>query len=255
MIDRALVSRIGEVARSRVLLVVSDFDGTLSPIVADPAAATGDPDAMSALGRLAHLRDTYGAIVSGRSLAALRRLTEAPAGIRLIGTHGAEMGDTGVDPEVAGQVESLVVALEELAGDHPGAMVERKPIGAAFHYRKALDGDGAADRARTIGKAAGARAVGGKMVVEFLLQDVDKGRAVAALRLDLGADAVVFLGDDTTDEDVFGVLGESDLGVKVGPESSLAQWRVADQSAIAGVLEALEMARRSYVAGAPATGR
>ena len=83
------------------------------------------------------------------------------------------------------------------------------------------------------------------MVVELILLDVDKGEAIAKLRTRLGADAVVFIGDDTTDEDVFAVLGDNDLGIKVGPEPTAAQTRVASQEDVSEVLSVLEEARRA----------
>lgn len=58
---------------------------------------------------------------------------------------------------------------------------------------------------------------GGKDIVEFAVRHVTKGDAIARLRRLHGADAVFFAGDDVTDEDGFRVLGDGDVGVKVGP--------------------------------------
>jgi len=65
-----------------------------------------------------------------------------------------------------------------------------------------------------------------------VLVDGDKGAAIAGLRLGWGADAVVFFGDDTTDEDVFATLGEGDVGVKVGDGPTLAGYRVSDPAEV-----------------------
>ena len=64
------------------------------------------------------------------------------------------------------------------------------------------------------------------------------GSAVTQLRGELGAAAVVYLGDDRTDEDVFATLGPDDAGIKVGEGETAARYRVADPQALAGVLAA-----------------
>jgi trehalose 6-phosphate phosphatase len=62
---------------------------------------------------------------------------------------------------------------------------------------------------------------------------------VTRLRGELGAAAVVYLGDDLTDEDVFGRLGPADVGVKVGEGETRARHRVADPDAALAVLRLL----------------
>ncbi|MGO1236390.1 trehalose-phosphatase, partial [Microbacterium gubbeenense] len=72
----AIDERIREVAAAENLLVALDFDGTLSPLVADPMAARATPDAKRALERLASCRGVTVALVSGRSLVDLRIIAE-----------------------------------------------------------------------------------------------------------------------------------------------------------------------------------
>ncbi len=239
MIDADLVSALRSVAGAGLLLVASDYDGVLAPIVDDPAAANPDADAVANLSRLGALADTYAVAISGRSLAELRRLSGNPAGVSLVGTHGAEEDST--DPVGPGdeRAERLAAALEELAAQFPGAVVEAKPIGAAFHYRGVADRDAAARAARQIADRHGARTISGKMVVECLFGDADKGVAVQRLRTRLGASAVVFIGDDTTDEDAFAVLEAGDAGIKVGPGETLARYRIPGQGDVAAVLDRL----------------
>lgn len=83
----------------------------------------------------------------------------------------------------------------------------------------------------------------GKEVVELLVGDGDKGTAIADRRRRVGATAVVFLGDDTTDEDVLRTLVAGDVGVKVGEGATAAEFRVDDPDGVADVLEALAGAR------------
>src|SRR5690606_38112948 len=70
-LDRALVALV----ETATLLVASDYDGTLSPIVDDPEAARPAPGAVAALTAISELADTYAAVVSGRALRDLVRLS------------------------------------------------------------------------------------------------------------------------------------------------------------------------------------
>lgn len=249
MITAALRDRLERIARVRTLLVACDYDGTLAPLVANPAAAVPDAAALALLVQINGLKGAHGAVISGRSLETLRRLVGATTGMTLIGTHGAEVADLQVDAELAWKVACLTGDLRQLAAQFPGCEVEAKPVGAAFHYRNAaIGGSIAARRALRLGEAAGARPISGKKVVELVLLDVDKGMAISELKSRLDADAVVFIGDDTTDEDVFAVLGESDLGIKVGPEPTLAQARIAAQGDIRAVLRVIEGTRKESLA-------
>ena len=71
----------------------------------------------------------------------------------------------------------------------------------------------------------------------------DKGSAIDKLRSSTGADAVVFLGDDVTDETVFAVLGPADIGVKIGDGPSRAEFRIESPEDAVVMLEFLRAAR------------
>jgi trehalose-6-phosphatase len=76
--------------------------------------------------------------------------------------------------------------------------------------------------------------------------DVNKGLALQRLRQGLAVVAVLFLGDDLTDEDAFASLEAQDVGVKVGPGPSRARYRVRNTDDVARVLaETAELRRRA----------
>ena len=244
MIDEVLADKLAAVATTPMLLVASDYDGVLSPIVDDPAAAVPDQPALNALVRLGQLPDTHAVAISGRSRAMLLTLTGGPPGVTMIGTHGAETGGRTIEAAAATRVSDLQTDLLALSRQYPGSEVEIKPIGAAFHYRNAAYGGRAASQAQSIAETAGARVIAGKKVVECVFGDADKGSAVKVIRHELRATSVVFLGDDTTDEDAFAVLADGDMGIKVGPGPTVANYRIPSQRVVAQVLETLETARR-----------
>lgn len=241
VIDGALETALRDAARRATLLVASDYDGVLSPIVDDPSAAVSHAPAVAALAGLSECAGVHAVIISGRSRQVLEELAGAPASVTLVGNHGAR----AADQDSAARAASVAEAVTDLARSFDGAVVELKPLGAAFHYRHVEDPGEAADAAREIGGRFGARTIEGKMVVEIVVGHGDKGSAVAAMRERWSADVVVFFGDDVTDESVFVTLGPDDIGVKVGPGPTAAGYRVDDPVEVAGALEALLAELRS----------
>jgi trehalose 6-phosphate phosphatase len=223
------------------LLVASDFDGTLSPIVNNPADARPVPAAAAALVALAGLPSTTVAVISGRALNVLRQLSSMPPQVHLVGSHGAEF-DTGfAHPVDEALLARITDALESIAANRPGVAVETKPASVALHVRNAhpADGDDALREARAAARSWDAHLTEGKAVLEFAVISTDKGEAVDILRDEYDASAVVFLGDDVTDEKAFRRLRDGDVGVKVGGGETLAGYRVDSPDDVAGVLEYL----------------
>jgi trehalose 6-phosphate phosphatase len=240
-----LEDRLRGAATAGVLLVASDYDGTLAPIVDDPARAFPDAPALRALVELSGLPDTRVALISGRSRAELQRLAGRPAGVALIGGHGAEFGPavgSGDGPDDDGALGAAVAALRVIADGFAGAEVEPKPTGVAFHYRNVDPARVAAALALVVeGPARDSRLISreGKKVVELSTSSVNKGDALARLRDESGAGVTVFIGDDVTDEDGFAALLASDVGIKVGAGETAAEFRLEAQAEVAAVLERL----------------
>jgi trehalose 6-phosphate phosphatase len=88
-----------------------------------------------------------------------------------------------------------------------------------------------------------AHATAGKAVLEFAVISTDKGEAIDILRTEHDASAVVFFGDDVTDEKAFRRLTDADVGVKVGPGDTAATHRVSSPEDVAAALQFLLSAR------------
>lgn len=240
-----LSDALAEIAGAPVLLVASDYDGVLAPIVVDPAAARPLPAAIEALRQLGALPRTFVALLSGRALAELAALSGLGASARLVGSHGAEWSTgpvDGLDAERAGVLASVGEAMTGIAGRYSGVLVERKPVSAVLHVRAAARPDAAAATAeleQLLDRWPALRVMHGKEIVEVAVVPADKGSALADLRRSVSADAVLFLGDDVTDEDAFATLGPRDVGVKVGPGSTRAAYRVGTPQDAARVLAEL----------------
>lgn len=237
----AAIERISAVPR---LLIALDFDGTLAPLIEDGSQSRMTPPAAQAVRRLSLAPATTVALVSGRGLDSLSRVSRMPARVLLAGSHGAELAGPGMlaEPTPAEQqrVRGLLAALGGKLDGVPGVQIEAKPYGAAVHWRRTPEPlrAGVRQQALTIAAAdPGLVARDGKQLVEFSVRRAHKGESIEALRRLVRATAVLFAGDDRTDEDAFAALRPEDVGIKVGPGRTLAGHRV---DSIAGVVAALE---------------
>lgn len=264
-----LEAGLRRVATTDRLLVASDFDGTLAGIVDHPDAVVPDRLAVGALQDLVELPATWVAVLSGRSRAVLEQHL-GQAGLALIGSHGAEMegvelggvqlgeggpGKPGADAELIRRtLDDAAAALDDLANEYEGALVERKPTAVAFHYRQVdpSQQDGAARRASALADDSELlRVQPGHMVVELVSGRVNKGDALDALRRAIGATATVFVGDDRTDEHAFARLGPGDLAVKIGSGDTCAPVRIASQADVASLFRRLQTLRAARVIATP----
>ena len=242
--------------------VFLDVDGTLAPIVDDPADAAVPREARDVLARLAD-RFALVACVTGRPPLTARRIVGVE-GITYAGNHGLEVLDPGSDqpatvPELAGRAElarELIAGLDagELAA--AGLRLEDKGPIQAIHWRVAPDAERARREAERI--AARAEAEGlvppwGRKVLELRpTSRVDKGSAVRSLLAGAGVDLAAFGGDDLTDLDAFDALGhlvaEGELRgtVRIGVASEEAPAHLGERADVVvdgttGFLEALRI--------------
>jgi trehalose 6-phosphate phosphatase len=194
-------------------IVALDFDGTLSPIVADPAAARAHPGAVPALRQVAAVVGTL-AVITGRPAASAVDLGgfQAVPGLVVLGHYGLERWADGVlesPPSQAG-VEAARAELPGLlavAGAPDGTRIEDKGHAVAVHTRQAADPQAALDRLRDplAGLAArhGLAVEPGRMVIELRPQGMDKGQALHSLVQQRRPSAVMFCGDDLGDVAAF----------------------------------------------------
>lgn len=210
-----------------------DFDGTLAPIVARPDLAAMSTATADAVLRLEAAAGGALAVVSGRTLESLdARL--APMRFAASGSHGLERRGVDGATHVVDGGDAMAAAIEvvEAFGAAHGLLVERKPAGAAIHYRGRPD-MAAQCRAAVEAAAAGrdCRIVHGNMIAEFSAAVATKGTAVEAFMTETPfRDRMpVFAGDDVTDEDGFRAVARlGGVGIKVGAGETAASHRVAD---------------------------
>jgi trehalose 6-phosphate phosphatase len=205
--------------------VLTDFDGTLSPIVDDPAAAVAGPGAVEVLGALAERAALVG-VVSGRPVDVLARHVPDER-IQLSGLYGMERRVAGavVDAPGAGRwLAPVADAAADLEGVLPaGVVVEAKRFSLTVHFRRVPGAEGeVVVLAEEVAGRHGLTVRPARMSVE-LHPPATPDKGVVVEDLAAGCEAACFLGDDVGDLPAFAALdrlAERGLAVvKVGVRS------------------------------------
>ena len=239
-LDAALDAALTELCTRRPLMLASDYDGVLAPLVGDPSAAVPEPGVAAVLARLAALPGVTVAVVSGRGVEDLQTTSGLSGPFRWIGSHGAEF-DGPLPSALAARRDALAEQLRPMVAGVPGARLEVKPAAVAVHVRQVSDRAAAAALLARVDAATDPSLTKkpGKEVLELAVTDADKGSALRRLRAELGPAAVMYLGDDVTDEDAFRTLADGDLGVKIGDGETAATLRIPDPAAAVALLRRL----------------
>jgi trehalose 6-phosphate synthase/phosphatase len=243
----AIHAAVERARRAPRLVLLLDYDGTLVSFTPTPDLASPDAGVLALVARLAARSRTEVHIVSGRKRETLERwLGSLPVGLHA--EHGfwwrPPGGEwTGAEVHDVRWREPAEAILRDFTDRTPGALVEKKTAGYAWHYRAAEPVYGAA-QARELSLHLSAllsnspvEILQGDCVVEIRPHGVDKGRAARQALAGRTEDAVVLaIGDDRTDEDLFAALPEGSISIHVGPSESRAGLRVADVGAARALL-------------------
>lgn len=236
----------------RTPVVFLDYDGTLTPIVDDPARAVLDEAMRAAIQRLSDRCPV--AVVSGRDLEDVRDRVGVD-GIHYAGSHGFDI----VEPdgtrhrratEYLPALRRSQEALEEKLEGIDGAWAERKGLAVAVHFRTLADPRDERRVEAAVDEVAESeerlRKTAGKKIFELRpAVDWDKGRAVLWMLdtlIDAGDPLPLYIGDDVTDEDAFRALGGEGVGIVVLGEDERetdATYRLEDTTDVRRFLHAL----------------
>ncbi|MGC3022171.1 MULTISPECIES: trehalose-phosphatase [unclassified Brevibacterium] len=233
-----------ELVSADSLLLALDFDGVLAPLQDDPETSRMVPASAAAIAELARLPHTRVALVSGRDIATLQRLTQVPEAVWMIGSHGAEAdfgagselgagahldveADVGAgsaltrspeltphEQEMLAAIDAHIAAFEHAlpeAGGFSDVLVERKPYSRTVHTRGVAPEVAAAlhEHATEVAEEFPAiRVIEGHDITELAVKQATKGDGIRLLARAGAPSAMGYLGDDVTDEDAFAALGE-----------------------------------------------
>lgn len=233
--------------------VFLDYDGTLTPIVEDPAEARLSESTRRVIRRLSEQYSV--AIISGRDLADVQGMVDIKE-IAYAGSHGFDISGPGGQyrdrEKGTGYLPALDMAQSELSEalkDIPGAGLERKLFAIAAHYRK-VDRDRLGELENRFDEVLShypqLRKTTGKEIFELRPNvDWDKGKALLHLLEVLYADSSrvlpVYIGDDDTDEDAFRAIRDHGIGIVVGAgkRPTAARYALRDTDETTQFLQAL----------------
>ena len=208
-------------ARPDRAVIALDFDGTLAPIVPDPEQARAHPDAVPALAALAPKVASV-AVVTGRPAGVAVRyggFVGVPGLDHLVvlGHYGAERWDAvsgtvsapAPHPGVAAVRAELPGFLDRI-GAWQGTWIEEKGRAVAVHTRRARDPQAAFEALREpltdLATRHGLIVEPGRMVLELRPPGMDKGVALLEYVREIGAEAVLYAGDDLGDLPAFAAV-------------------------------------------------
>jgi len=232
--------------RVQRLALFLDLDGVLAEIRPRPEDVVAEPRRTALLRRLSDALEGRVAVVSGRTLREIDRLTDGAVTVAS-GAHGLERrsGDGAIDRETPHPAVAVAVErFHAFAVGKPGVIVEDKGVSAGLHYRAAPDhARAAADLAETLAGETGLALQHGKLVAELKTPGSSKGTALEALMRDpaFAGATPVMVGDDLTDEHGFEAAARlGGFGVLVGePRETAARHILPDVAAVFAWLEAV----------------
>jgi trehalose 6-phosphate synthase/phosphatase len=231
-------------------LILLDYDGTLTDIMARPQDAVPSGRLLGLLRDLVALPRTTSVIVSGRSREDIERWLGAVDGLGLAVEHGALMREPGTDSWEAlrggmdlSWKDHVSPVLEQFASSAPGSFIEHKGYALAWHYRL-VDAEFGAWLANELVSTlenllAGTElaVIHGNKVVEIRYAWANKGEVAAhLLGREPGSPFVLAIGDDRTDEDLFSALPPDSWTIRVGTGSTTARFRLHDPQQVRRLL-------------------
>lgn len=252
-IDKDNLRKVTEAyAQASRRLLMLDYDGTLSPITRNPAKAAPTPQLLEMLAELAADPKNRVIICSGRDQKTLENwLGSLP--VDMTAEHGAfyrEKGTWHQTFEFALWDEDILQIMRRIANKTPRSHIEYKRTALVWHYRE-VDSWLAELRVNQLSTALltpcsrkGLQIMRGRKIVEVKPADFNKGKEVQRLLAADTYDFILAMGDDVTDEDMFKVLPEHGISIKIGPFSENSKYFLPEQTQVLPFLMRLASIRQ-----------
>jgi trehalose 6-phosphate synthase/phosphatase len=226
-----------------------DYDGTLVPFYDQPDDALPDHETKSLLKELSSVKENSVVIISGRTRNFLDKIFSAME-VTLIAEHGFFIREPGK----TWRAETLLqnnwkTGVREVLlfyrKKHTGSMIEEKESTIAWHYRNCnvvptvSDIESMKVSLHIVTNGSPVEFLHGNNVLEIKKKFINKGSAAVDFLKDKSPGFILALGDDITDEDLFSVLPETAVTIKVGNSLSVAKYSCHDQEFVTGLIRIL----------------
>ncbi|TET70030.1 MAG: bifunctional alpha,alpha-trehalose-phosphate synthase (UDP-forming)/trehalose-phosphatase [Candidatus Zixiibacteriota bacterium] len=242
--QRKLIADYGK-GRRRLLLL--DYDGTLVPFYGEPEKAKPGEELLKLLRELAENPKNEVVLISGRYKDTLQKWF-GRLDLGLVAEHGVWVKEKEwemIEPLTNEWKEEIRQILELSTDRTPGSFIEEKDYSLVWHYRKA-DPELSSMRVRelidelvNLTANLNLQVLEGSKVVEIKNVGVNKGRAALRWIAKEEWDFLLAVGDDWTDEDLFGAVPEAAYSIKVGLRPSLARFNLETPKSVLSLLKEL----------------
>ncbi len=232
--------------KNKKLLLMFDFDGTLTPLTPRPEDTKLNQNTRNLLKKIAEKYITY--IVSGRDIKFLQKTIKLK-NINYIGSHGLEMPKSDlvvIPPKWNDFLKDLTIKLNDRIKKINGSFIEIKTHSICLHYREVKEADLIyikqlkKELKTTIFENEKLKIKNGILAFEILPPlNWHKGKAVKWLLTKYPQYYPIYIGDDKTDEFAFKMLKEKGLTIVIGKKKSMANYYFNEQTEIIKFLKLL----------------
>lgn len=235
------ISEAYQAASSRIIFL--DYDGTLIPFAKYPEQALLSNDARKLINSMASDARNKIVIISGRDKSFLEnQFTDM--NLTLVAEHGLfikhpyETWKSLVHFET-GWKDKVFPVLRDYVDRCSGSFIEEKNASLVWHFRN-VDEDFVQlrihglkdDLFEILRNEPKLVMVEGNKILEVKSTVYDKGTAALSLINQRPYEFIMAIGDDRTDEDLFGVLPQTAFTIKVGTNMSLARYNLRSQKLV-----------------------
>lgn len=244
-----------EINRYNSIFLFLDYDGTLAPFADNPAEAYPLPGVIEHIKQLKETKKYFISLITGRRLKDLRKFIRLK-GIYYAGTHGLEIitaDGKGLSPGKDRGLKStdLNNIRDFLKKEYlidPDYSLEDKGLVLTLHHPLSIDKNKIIKHLETIIRKREYEILPGRKIVEIRPCFWNKGDAVKLLIREIKEKnkidnyLPIYIGDDTTDEDVFRILNNG-VGIYVENEdkaNTLADYTVKDPAEVLEFLQKLK---------------
>jgi len=229
-------------------LIVLDYDGTLAAFVNNPADAKPTKRLLVLLKKISKDNRNKVVINSGRNRQVLDEWFEG-LDINFAAEHGAFYKEDNIwhynVKDVPPWNNEIIDIVQRTVDKTPHSSIEIKNTALVWHFREVDMWLAELREKQLIAELMkpcarqNLQIVRGDKIVEIRSSEFNKGSEISRLLSKANYDFVLAIGDDTTDEDMFRVLPEDGISIKVGDFSENSMYRIPLQTSVVPFLEEL----------------